>query len=180
MSVNPGDPGRAVHPEVRPVGGDECLAEVLQGGLAGVVDVLLGQGDPERPSPLRTMDGTDAATLGAHAELRLLVHLDLGDQPAGGRIPPGELDAGRLPDQAASSVAADEIVRPQRPAIGQLDVDAGVVLGEARHRTLAMDRNRQLADPAGQDALEVALPQREPVVVAVGKSLMSNGIPANP
>jgi hypothetical protein len=50
-------------------------------------------------------------------------------------------------------------------AIGQLDADAGVVLREARHLTSAMDPHRQLGDPAGQDALDVVLPQPEPVVV---------------
>ena len=59
--------------------------------------------------------------------------------------------------------------RPQRLAVGQLDVDAGVVLREARHLTSAIDRHRQLADPAGQDALDVVLPQPEPVGVAGGK-----------
>ena len=49
------------------------------------------------------------------------------------------------------------------------DVDAGVVLRETRHFTSAIDRHRQLADPAGQDALDVVLPQPEPVVVPGGK-----------
>ena len=49
------------------------------------------------------------------------------------------------------------------------DVDAGVVLREARHLTSAIERHRQLADPAGQDALDVVLPQAEPVVVPGGK-----------
>jgi len=75
----PGDPGGAARPEVRPVGGDERLAEVLQGGLAGVFDLLLEQYDPVRPSTLLPVDGTDTTALGAHADLRLLVHLDLGD-----------------------------------------------------------------------------------------------------
>ena len=49
------------------------------------------------------------------------------------------------------------------------DVDAGVVLREARHFMSAIDRHRQLVDPAGEDALDVALPQREHVVVPGGK-----------
>ena len=55
-----------------------------------VFEVLFGQYDPYRPSVLHPADAT---TLGAHVELRLLVHVDLGDQPAGRRIPPGELDS---------------------------------------------------------------------------------------
>jgi hypothetical protein len=42
----------------------------------------------------------------------LLGHLDLGDQAAGRRIPPRELDPGCLADQAAPAVAPDEIGRP--------------------------------------------------------------------
>jgi hypothetical protein len=90
-----------------------------------------------------------------------LQHVRMAD-----RIPPRELDAGCLTDQAASSVAPDEIFSPQRLAVGQLDVDAGVVLRETGHLTAAVDRNPELADPAGQDALDVVLPQPETVVVS--------------
>ena len=103
------------------------------------------------------------------AQLRLLRHLDLGDQAARRRVPPGEVDAGRLADQAASPVAPDEIRGAQRPAVGQLDVDAGVVLRETGDLDAVVDRHPQLADPASQDALDVVLPQPEPVVVAGGK-----------
>ena len=134
----PGDPGRAVDPVVGPVDGDERLAEIAQGGLAGGSDVLLGHHDPHGPRPQTISPSTISystlprpwmprASL-ADAQLRLLGHLDLGDQGAGRRVPPGELDAGRLADQAAPSVAPDEVLRPQRLAVGQLDVDAGVVL----------------------------------------------------
>ena len=167
-------------PVVGPVDGDERLAEIAQGGFARGSDVLLGHHDPYRP-PIRVdhlavadlvlhpAEGMDAEGVVADAQFRLLGHLDLGDQAARRRIPPGELDAGCLADQAASSVAPDEILRPQRLAVGQLDVDAGVVLREARHLTSAVDRHRQLADPAGQDALDVVLPQPEPVGVPGGE-----------
>ncbi len=158
-----------MHPVVRPVGVDEHLAEVLHGGLAGVFDVLLEQHDPVRPSALRRVDGTEATTLGARADLRLLGHLDLGDQVAGRRVPPGEVDTSRLADQAASSVAPDEVLGSQRRVAGQRDVDAGVVLGEAHHLAAAEDRNSELLHPSGQDALEVALPEGEDVVVAGGE-----------
>ena len=69
----------------------------------------------------------------ANAPFRLLGHLDLGEQGARRRIPAGKLDAGCLADQAASAVAPDEILRPHALAVGQLDVDAGVVLREAGH-----------------------------------------------
>jgi len=124
-----------------------------------VFGVSFGEHDPERPSAPRPVDGTDATTLGAHAELRLLVHLDLSDHPAGRGIQPGEVNTGCLADQAASSVAPDEILRSERRVAGQLDIDAGVVLSEAHHPAATKDRNPELTDPVSQDALEVALPE---------------------
>ncbi len=106
-------------------------------------------------------EGVDAGGVVADALRRLLGQLDLGDQVAPGRIPPGELDAGRLADDAAPSVAPDEILRPQRLAAGQLDVDAGVVLREARHLASVMDPHRQLGDPGGHDPLDLVLPDPE-------------------
>jgi len=111
----------------------------------------------------------DPERVAAEAPLRLLAQLDVGDQVARRRIPPGELDAGCLPDQTSSSVAPDEMFHPQRPAFGDLHLDAGVVLRETGHLTAVVDRHPQLADPAGQDALDVVLPQPEAVVVAGGK-----------
>ena len=113
--------------------------------------------------------GIDALLTKADAPRRLVGHVDLGNQVAGGRIPPREIDTGFLPDQAATAIASDEVLRPQRTAVGELDVDAGVVLGKARHLTCAIDRHCQLADPGGEDALDVVLPQREHVVVASRK-----------
>ena len=167
-------------PVIGPVDGDERLAEIAQGGFARGSDVRFGHHDPYRPPilvdhlavadlVLHPAEGMDAEGVAADAPFRLLGHLDLGDQAARRRIPPGELDAGCFTDQTASSVAPDEIFRPQRLAVGQLDVDAGVVLRETRHLTSAIDRHRQLADPAGQYALDVVLPQPEPVGVPGGK-----------
>src|SRR5207237_7932105 len=149
----PGDPPGAAKPVVRPVGGDECLAKLVHAGVAGVFDVSVPEHGPVRPSALQPVDGTDATTLGAHADLRLLVHLDLGDQPAGRGIQPGEVDTGCLADQAASSVAADEILRPDRRVPGHLDIDAGVVLSEAHHLAATKDRSSGLpggASPAAE------------------------------
>ena len=60
-------------------------------------------------------------------------------------------------------------MRPEGLAVGQLDVDAGVVLRETYHLTYPMDRHLQLADPVGQNALDMVLPQPEPVIVPGGK-----------
>jgi hypothetical protein len=162
------------------VDGDEALAEIAQGGLARGADMRFGHHHPYRP-PIRVdhlavadlvlhlAQRMDAEGCAAHAQCRLFGHLDLGEQAAGRRIPAGELDAGCFADHAAPSVAPDEVFRPQRMAVGHLDVDAGVALREARHLTSAIDRHRQLAGPAGQDALDVVLPQPEPIGVSGGK-----------
>src|SRR5215218_10252951 len=68
----------------------------------------------------------DAGGVVTDARRRLLGQLDLGDQVAPRRIPARELDAGRLADHAASSIAPDEISRGQRLAAGQPDIDPGV------------------------------------------------------
>src|SRR5262249_17896657 len=96
-------------------------------------------------------------------------HLDLGDQVADGRIRPRKVDPGLLADQAATAVTSDEVVRPQRTAVGEGDVDAGVVVGKAGHLAPAQDRDPQLLDPGGEDTLDGVLPEREPVAVARGK-----------
>src|SRR5207253_268480 len=95
--------------------------------------------------------------------------LDLGDQGADCRIPAGELDARGFADQAAPAVAADQVLRPQRPAVGHLNVDAAVVLRETRHLPSAINLQRQLANPAGQDLLKALLPEPEHVVVPGGE-----------
>ncbi len=155
-------------PVIGPVYGDERLAEIAQGGFGRGSDLLFGHHDPHRPAIPQPAEGMEPEGVAADAPFRLPGHLDLGDQIAGCRIPPGKRDAGCLADQTASSVAPDQIFRPQRLAIAQLDIDAGVVLREARHFTSAMDRYRQLADPTGQYALDVILPQPKPIGVTGG------------
>jgi len=86
----------------------------------------------------------DALVIAAEAPFRLLSHLDLGDQAARRRIPPRELDASRLADQTASSVAPDEIFRPQRQAVGDLDVDAGAVLPCGHPTLFTLVRGREI------------------------------------
>ncbi len=114
--------------EVGAVHVDECLAQIAQGGLAGRSEVPFGDHDPHRPAVhvdhlavadlvSQSAESVYALVIAADAQLRLLGHLDLGDQVAGRRIPPGELDAGGLADGAASSVASDEVVRPQRATV---------------------------------------------------------------
>ena len=157
-----GGPAQAVHAVVGAVGGDECLADVPQGGLAGVLDLGFGQDDH---NPISALGRADPAAW-TKAELRLLDHLDLGHEPARRRIPPGELDTGRLSDHTAAPVAAHQIVRPDRRAVGQRDVDAAVVLGEPCHLTFARGRHAELLDPGSQQTFGLDLREGEPVVVA--------------
>src|SRR5262245_5704363 len=88
------------------------------------------------------------ARVALEAPFRLLSGEGLGDQLARRRIPPGELDAGSLANHAASAIASDEILRADTPAVGQLDVDTVVVLREAGHRTLAIDRHPRTRRPS--------------------------------
>ena len=118
---------------------------------------------------LRPAEGVDAEGAAVDAQFRRLGHLELGNQIADGGIRSGEADAGCLTDQAASAVAPDEILRPQRPAIAELDIDAGIVLREACHLDTAIGRHLELLDPAGQYALDMDLPQPEPVIVPGGE-----------
>ena len=168
-----------MHPIVGPVHGDETLAKVVHGRLAGA-DFRLGQHHPDRPARLidhrAVLDlvlglaqGVRARRRATDAQLGLLGHLDLGEQGARRRIPAGELDAGRLADQAASAVAPDEVLRPDPSAVGQRDVHAGVVLREPGHLGAVVDRDAQLGDPAGEDAFDVLLPQPQPVGMPGGE-----------
>jgi hypothetical protein len=63
--------------------------------------------------------------------------------------------------EAASAVAADEILRPQRLARSESHFDAGLVLRDPGHLTSVVDLHRQLGDPVGHDPLDLVLPDRE-------------------
>ncbi len=123
---------------------------------------------PDQPA-LSLADRVRAGRIFVKPPLRLLGHLGFGDQPACRGIPPREANAGCFANQAAAAVAPDEILCPQRLAVGEHDVGAGVILRETRDVTSAIDRHRQLPDPLGKNALGVLLPQPEDVVVTGGK-----------
>ena len=155
-----------------------------------VSDVRFGHHDPDRPAflvdhlavadlVLHLAERMDAEGVAADAQFRLLGHLDLGDQLARRRIPPGNSMPAALRTTLRPPSHPTRYSRPQRLAVGQLDVDAGVVLRESRHLAFAIDRHRQLADPAGEDALDVVLPQPEPVGVPSGKVADVQEVPAN-
>ena len=127
--------------------------------------MLFGHEDPHQASVVKLTERMQTEDVVAHSPLRLLSQFDLSDQVADRRIRPGECNAGRFTDHAASAVAPDEIIRPQRFAARQLHVDASVVLREACHLASAIDRYGQFFDPLGQYAFTVPLPEGKPVVV---------------
>ena len=114
-------------------------------------------------------EGMEAKGAAMDAEFGRFGHLDFADQVAGRRVRSRELDAGGLADKTPSAIAPDEIFRLQRPAIGEFDIDAGLVLRKPRHLDAIGDVHAQFADPAGQNSLDVVLPQPETVRVAGGK-----------
>ena len=88
--------------------------------------------------------------------------------------------AGRLADQTAPPVAPDEIYRPQRPAVGQRDSDAGVVPREPRHLTAdKIGTPSSPTQPARRRSIWFC-PQPEPVVVPGGKVAAIQGDPGEP
>ena len=80
-------------PVIGAVHGDERLAEIAQGGLAGGSDLLFGHQDPH-PPVLQPAEAMNADGVAADAPCRLLGCLDLGDQVAGCRVGPKEINAG--------------------------------------------------------------------------------------
>src|ERR1051326_86074 len=73
----------------------------------------------------------------------------------GGAPPAGKVDPCCLTTEPASTTAADEISRAQRSAVGQLGVDARVVLRESRDLVSTIDAHLQFAEPARENALDV-------------------------
>ena len=130
-----------------------------------LADMRLDQHDAHALAVLQLAQRVDALLAAADAPRGLLGHLDLGDQVAGRGSHPGS----RSRPACGSGCDRRRTRRgtsPAATAVSQLDVDAGVVLRKARHLASAIELHRQLADPVGQDALDVLLPEREPVVVA--------------
>src|SRR5258708_419836 len=151
---------------VRPARSDEPLAEVAQRGFLRASGLRFGDHDPDRPDiiidDLTVLDlvfpsakGMGAGGAAVDAHRWRLGHLPFSEDVARRRIPSGEVDTGRLADQAAPSVAPDEILCAQRLAAGERDVHASVVLRETGDILSIQDGHLQLSDPGGQDALEL-------------------------
>src|SRR4051812_32650266 len=104
------------------------------------------------------------ALITATAPRRLDPRCALRDQVRDRRVPAGEVDARCLANDAPPTIATDEVHRAERAAVGERDVDAGVVLRERGHFALAIERDLQLADPLREEALDALLRQREAIV----------------
>ena len=96
----PGDPRGTVDPVIGPVDGDERLAEIAQSRFARGSEVPFGHHDPYRSAigvddlavadlVLHPAEAMDADGVVAGTPFRIFGQLDLGDQGAGRRIPPG-------------------------------------------------------------------------------------------
>ena len=107
-----GKPAGAAHPEI---GADDALdrgPQFVQGhrvvgaGLA----LAFGDDDPE-PAGLELEHGDQPRLVPfePHAVLGRLVEFDVAEQVDECRVGPGEADAGQLADDAAATVAADEV-----------------------------------------------------------------------
>src|SRR5690606_34053975 len=103
---------------------DQGVAHLFERGVAIKVGVSLFEYDAVRAARAADVDRPDAATLGTHADLRCLGHIDFGEEVARGGIEARELDASGLPDGAAAAIATDEVVAAQGFAIGEVDIHA--------------------------------------------------------
>ena len=168
MSVNREIQVGLCAPKSVPYAATSASRRSSQRGLAGVLDVvLLEQHDPVRPAalarstgpmppPSRRMPISGSSSISTSAIIQLV-----------DGVQPGEVDAGGLADQAAPAVAADEVRRPERRR-------RRTARRRRRRRPGAKpttSRSRRIGTPSSstQSArmrLEVALPQREHVVVA--------------
>ena len=113
----PRDPRRTVDAVVGPVHADERVADITQRWFAADSELALGQDDADRLALIDIGDGVDAERILVEPPLRFLGRLDLGDQPAECRIPPGELDACRPADHAPAAIGADKVLSPERSTV---------------------------------------------------------------
>ncbi len=155
-------------PIVCPACRNERFAELVQVRFARV-QLLFGYENAYRFPVLGLSESADAERIMVQPPFRFLGHLHFRDQRAGCRSSSGKFDAGRFADKASSAVASGEIFGAQRLALGQMYVDTAGVLRKARHLTSAIDPDAKLVDPAGQNALDVRLPQSQSVVVPCRK-----------
>ena len=177
----PGDRCGTVDPVVGPVDGDERLAEIAQGGFGRRSDVRLGQHDPHRPSFL--VDHFAVADLVVDLAQGMHARGSRGGCPTQaprssrpGRSARSWSDPNRGtrcrlpcgPDCVLRRTRRDSRARSDRPSDRATSTPVSSCASPVTSRS-AVDRHRQLADPAGQNALDVVLPQPEPVGVTGGK-----------
>ena len=99
-------------PKSVPYTATSAAAQIAHRGFTARPELLFGHDHPDRPPILHPVEAMDTNSVVADAPRRFLGHLDLGDQVALRRIPTRKLDARRSTDDAAPSVAPDEILPP--------------------------------------------------------------------
>ena len=140
------------------------MRQVGERGFAGA-DLALGHQDPDL-AILRLAERVVADVVGPKTPLGRSGELRLRDEVTDRGIGSREPDAGRLANEASAPIASDEILRPQRSAVAERDIDARGVLGKAGDFDAAQDRDAELVRPVLEDALGVLLGKCEPVGVA--------------
>ncbi len=83
------EPRRAAEAEVSSVERDERLAELARGRRVALLDLLLAEDDADALAVFVPAERVGAFRVAAHAEGRLLGHLDVGDHVAHRRVPSG-------------------------------------------------------------------------------------------
>jgi len=170
--VEPRDRGGAVNAVVGPIDRDEPLPDVVERRLAGLAHPVLGEHDPHRTMVLvddlavadlvfEPSEPMHAARIVADTPFRLFGQFGLRDQVAYRRVRSRKRDAGGFAHHATPAVAPDEVISAQRPAVADLDIDAGSVLRKAGDREIPQDGYAELLDPAEEYAFDVLLPQPE-------------------
>ncbi len=174
-----GEPGGTVDPVVGPVDGDQRLAEVVQGRLARGSDVPLGDHDPDRPAV--RVDDLAVADLVVHPADAVRAERVAADPHSGSSA----ISASAIRELVVGSHPGTRSRRPCGPGCARrrsrrdsAPAATGrrrarrrrrVVLREARHLESAVDRHPELVDPAGEDPLDVVLPEPERVGMPGGK-----------
>jgi hypothetical protein len=109
MSVNLDSQFRLRTPKSVP----QTAMSASKGRLLAFADVRFYQHDAYALSGFQLAQSIDSLLTTADGPRGFFGHLNLGDQVAGRRVPSWKVDTRLLADQAAASIAPDEILRSQ-------------------------------------------------------------------
>ena len=144
------NPTGAVHSVVRPVDGDECLADILQGWLAGVFDLLFGQYNPYFPPSARPMPPPPRMPISGSSSISTsaISQLVEGSHPGNSMPVPFRITL-RPPSHPTRYCA-----RSDWPSDTSTSTPVSSC-AKTRHLAFTIDWHPQFADPGGQYALAV-------------------------